>query len=206
MSYFPFFIELAGEEGLIAGGGMVALRKIRKLLPYGPRLSAAAPDFLPELETVPGLTLLRQPFEETMLDGKRFVVAATDDLALNRQIAEACRQRKILVNVVDDREACGFLFPALVQRGALSIGISTGGASPSGAIYWKERIAGMVPEDFGELLEYLDSLRERAKEEIPTERARAVFFADLFARCMKEGFPLDENVLEQRLKESREAL
>ena len=27
MAYFPFFMELSGREGLIVGGGAVALRK-----------------------------------------------------------------------------------------------------------------------------------------------------------------------------------
>ncbi len=44
MGYFPFFMDLEGREGLILGGGAVALRKVRKLLPYGPRLTVAAPE------------------------------------------------------------------------------------------------------------------------------------------------------------------
>ena len=28
MSYFPFFIDLEGKEGLVIGGGSVALRKV----------------------------------------------------------------------------------------------------------------------------------------------------------------------------------
>ena len=58
MAYFPFFVELDGADGLITGGGTVALRKIEKLLPYGPRLTVAAPEIAPEMETIPGLTLL----------------------------------------------------------------------------------------------------------------------------------------------------
>ncbi len=49
MGYFPFFVDLSNKEGLIAGGGRIALRKIEKLLPYGPRLTVAAPFFLEEI-------------------------------------------------------------------------------------------------------------------------------------------------------------
>ena len=46
MAYFPFFVDLTGQRGLIAGGGTVALRKAEKLIPYGPALTVAAPDLL----------------------------------------------------------------------------------------------------------------------------------------------------------------
>ena len=46
MGYFPFFVDLEGREGLVVGGGAVALRKLQKLLPYGPRLTVAAPELL----------------------------------------------------------------------------------------------------------------------------------------------------------------
>ena len=37
MGYFPFFVQLSDQAGLIIGGGTVALRKVEKLMPYGPR-------------------------------------------------------------------------------------------------------------------------------------------------------------------------
>ena len=137
MGYFPFFVDLEGQPGLIVGGGTVALRKADKLLPYGPHLTVVSPHILPELERIPGLTLSRREFSPADLDGMLFAIAATDDRGLNRRIAELCRERHIPVNAVDDREACSFLFPALVKRGDLSVGISTGGASPTAAIWLK---------------------------------------------------------------------
>ena len=50
MSYFPFFIDLEGREGLVIGGGSVALRKVEKLRPYGAKLTVIAPKILPELK------------------------------------------------------------------------------------------------------------------------------------------------------------
>ena len=119
MGYFPFFVDLEGQPGLIVGGGTVALRKADKLLPYGPHLTVVSPHILPELERIPGLTLSRREFSPADLDGMLFAIAATDDRDLNRRIAELCRERHIPVNAVDDREACSFLFPALVKRGDL---------------------------------------------------------------------------------------
>ena len=199
MAYFPFFMDISGGDGLIVGGGRVALRKIEKLLPYEPRLTVCAKTFLPELEALSGLTLVRGPFTPALIEGKLFVISATNDNELNSEIAALCREKGVPVNVVDDREKCTFLFPALVKRGPLSIGISTGGASPSGAVYWKREIDRLIPQDAGELLDYLDGLREAVKEAVPDEKRRAEVFAALFDACRSEGWPLPEETLERLL-------
>jgi siroheme synthase-like protein len=189
MGYFPFFVDIAGKEGLIVGGGVVALRKIQKLLPFAPLLTVAAPEILPEIAEIKSLTLLHAPFSEEMLTGKFFVIAATDDVDLNHRISALCRQRGILVNVVDDQAACGFLFPALVQDGPLTVGISTGGASPSAAIYLKEHLSAALPEHFGEILEFLEAQRSCS----PRDNSR--WFAALFAACLEAGRPLEAGEL-----------
>ena len=206
MAYFPFFMDVSAGDGLVVGGGRVALRKVEKLLPYAPRLTVCAPALLPELESIPGLTLLRRPFEPSMADGKLFVIAATGDRALNRQISALCRERRVPVNAVDDREACTFLFPALVKRGPLSIGVSTGGASPTAAVYWKDEISRLIPEDAGELLDYLDGLRKVVKEAVPDGMARAAVFSILFDTCLKKGWPLSDEWLDGLLGGLKEEL
>ena len=195
MAYFPFFIDLEGREGLIIGGGAVALRKVRKLLPYGPRLTVAAPELTPELVELPGVTLLRRPFAPDLLEGKFFAVAASGDHGVNRAAAALCREKGVLVNVADDKDGCDFLFPALVKRGDLSIGVSTAGASPSAAVWAKRQIAARIPEDFGELLAYLDALRPMVRERIPEEDRRAAAFSRLFAAALQRGFPLAQDDL-----------
>lgn len=194
MGYFPFFVDLEGREGLVVGGGAVALRKLQKLLPYGPRLTVAAPELMAEIEALPGLTRLRRSFAPAMLEGKGFVIAATDDREVNRGIAALCRERGIPVNAVDDKEQCTFLFPALVKRGDLTVGVSTAGASPSAAAWVGRRVSERLPEDFGELLDYLASLRPMVQKRVAEEN-RAAVFARLFSDCMEQGFPLEEAAL-----------
>ena len=202
MAYFPFFVELDGADGLITGGGTVALRKIEKLLPYGPRLTVAAPEIAPEIEAIPGLTLLRQPFSPELLEGRRFVIAATDDPALNGEIAGLCRAKNIPVNAVDDKDACTFLFPALVKRDGLSIGISTSGASPSAAVYVKHQIADLLPERLGEILTWLEAQRETVKAALPDGPARPACFSRLFTACLDAGRPLEASEFQAVLDET----
>jgi precorrin-2 dehydrogenase/sirohydrochlorin ferrochelatase len=189
MAYFPFFMELSGRSGLIVGGGTVALRKVCALLPYGPQLTVVAPELHPELRQLAEVKLCQRAFRPEDLENRELVIAATDCPEENHRIAQLCQERRIPVNVVDDKAACSFLFPSLVKRGELSIGISTGGASPSAAIWLRNQISGLLPDHFGELLAWLSDQRETIRAVLPEESARAWLFEELFAICLSRGTP-----------------
>ena len=171
MSWFPFFIQLENAPGLLVGGGQVALRKAEKLLSFGPKLTVVAPEICPELAALegPNLTLCRRPFCESDLDPlPAFVIAATSDPATNRRIA------------------------ALVQRGRLTVGISTGGASPTAAAWLRKKIEALLPEGFAGLLDRLEAKRAAVKAACPGEESaraallRAEFQQELAALSMPE--------------------
>ena len=177
------------------GGGAVALRKARKLLPYGPCLTVVAQSFVPELEALEGAALCRRAFRPRgrggtgaggRRDGRR--------RAEPGRFAALCRARRIPVNAVDDKDTCTVLFPALVRRGPLSIGISTGGASPTAAVYVKEKIEAALPggDGWNGILEYLAARRAPVRASVPDETARARLFAALFDACMEKGRPLEQ--------------
>lgn len=191
MPLFPIFINLEGRRVLIAGGGHVALRKAERLSPYGADIFAVAPEFIPGFAGIPGVTLLERRFEPGDIEGAALVIAATDDGELNAAVSELCRWENIPVNVVDDLEKCSFVFPALVQRGELSVGISTGGASPSAAQYIRRGVEQLVPEGFEGILDFLSAHRAEVKAALPPEQ-RAAAFAALFERCLERGGPLSE--------------
>ena len=196
MPYFPMFIDLTGQPCLIVGGGTVAARKAEKLRPYSPDLRVIAPEFVPGFEDC---TLLRRHYIPGDEDGMALVIAATDDSELNHAISAACREKNIPVNVVDDKEYCTFLFPCLVQEGELSVGISTGGASPTAAVWLKEQIAAQIPTNFDEILVYLEGLRPHIKASISDEKARSTLFSALFQACLQVGRPLTDAELEEFL-------
>ena len=201
MAYFPFFMEIEGQNCLIVGGGKVALRKAEKLLPYGPVIHVVSPGFAEEFFSMSALYLTEGQFRPEMLENMSFVIAATDDAELNHRISVLCRARNIPVNVVDDKDACSFIFPALVKRGALSVGISTGGASPSAAIYLKDRINALLPERLDEILSFLEAARIDVKSAFPAEEDRSAVFKELFTLCMQRKAPLTAEGLRQFLLE-----
>ena len=202
MAYFPFFVDLEDKRGLVVGGGAVALRKAEKLLPYGPRLTAVAPEFRPEFRELQGVELLRRPFEQTDLKDCDFAVVATDDRALNRDAAELCKERRIPVNAADSREDSTFLFPALLRRGELSVGVSASGASPAAAAWVRDRFAQALPENLEEILEFLEDVREPLRQAVPDGETRRRLLASLAVACMEAGRPLTEAELGRRLADA----
>ena len=202
MAYFPFFVDLEDKRGLVVGGGAVALRKAEKLLPYGPRLTAVAPEFRPEFRELQGVELLRRPFEQTDLKDCDFAVVATDDRALNRDAAELCKERRIPVNVADSREDSTFLFPALLRRGELSVGVSASGASPAAAAWVRDRFAQALPENLEEILEFLEDVREPLRQAVPDGETRRRLLASLAVACMEAGRLLTEAELGRRLADA----
>jgi len=200
MVCFPLFIDLNDKTVLVVGGGPVAARKARVLLDYGPRVLVCAPRFVPELEQLSGAELLRQPFVPDLLEGVSLAIAATDDRVLNRTVAQLCRKRAIPVNVADSREESTFLFPAVVRRGRLSVGISTGGASPAAAAHVRRTLEEQLPESLEPILDWLEDQRKKGKDTLPPSRRRS-WFSRLLSAALERGRPLTFQETETLLRQ-----
>lgn len=192
MAYFPAYLNLSNQNALIIGGGKVAARKAASLLSFKARVQAAALSFDAAFDTLPQVQRIYSAWTPALLEGVFLVVAATDDEIVNRSVSEECAKRSILCNVVDNKELSSFIFPAIVREGDLVIGISTEGASPSAAVYLKEKIASMLPQNFDAILGWLSSIRPAIIETVPAESARSKIFHEAFAQAMEKGGPLDE--------------
>ena len=81
------------------------------------------------------------------------------------------------------------------------MGVSTGGSSPTAAIWLKKQIEAILPEQTEEILTWLEEQRPILKERLPDQRARAACFARLFAACLALGRPLTEQERERELGE-----
>ncbi len=177
MALFPAFVDLSDKEVLVVGGGRVARRKIEKLIPFTKNISVVAKRINPEVMDLAlehGINVHERYFRMQDLKGKDLVVVAVDNINLQKRIFNWCNKRGVLCNSVDSPEYCNFIFPALIKRGDVVIGISTGGKVPALARRLRELIETCLPEDLEEILDILE--RERSK--LPKGKARQEFILE----------------------------
>lgn len=166
---FPVNLNLAGRAVLVVGGGRIALRKTSQLLVAGASVTVVAPEILEDFDTL-GLDLVRRPFRDSDLDGKRLVVTATGVRSVDQAVFEGAEQRGIWVNSADDPERCTFTLPAVVRRGSLLITTSTAGASPALSSYLRNQLDRCIGAGWAGVAEDLSSRRELVHQQgISTE-------------------------------------
>ena len=177
--YCPLFLDLENREVLIVGGGTVSARKAEMLMRYGARITVVSPEIASEIEEWERggrLTTRRKRFEASDLEGATLVIASTADGAVNTEVADGCRSRRIPVNVVDLPELGDFIVPAVIDKGSVQIAISTGGKSPALARRLKADLDRQVGSEYAEVNDLLGSLRDAAKKALPTDSDRKRFF------------------------------
>ena len=127
---FPFFMDLSEKRAVFVGGGTIALRRVRTLLPFAGEIVVYAPEFSPELERFAAdgaLTIEFRSYDPSVLDGADLVFACTNSDEVNDEVWAECKRRGIMVNVCSDRYKCDFYFPGVVQREGMVVGVSAGG-------------------------------------------------------------------------------
>lgn len=193
MALFPFFMDIKDKKALLIGGGKHALEKVEKLRPFEVKLYVIATEVCREIEEDETIVLVRRAFEESDLtEDFAFVIAASEDAELNHRISALCQEKRILVNVVDDQPYCQFIFPSLVTRGNLSVGICTAGASPAVGVRLRKQVEALLPDQTEEILDWLASKRPYITEHITNGKKRFAFYHKLAGICMDENRVLTE--------------
>lgn len=198
MAFFPAFIEIKNCPVLVVGGGRAALKKIEVLMEFEADITVIAPTFIEEIQKIESRLVkkLERAFRVSDVEGMHMVVAATESKEVNHVIAEVCKERKILVNAVDQAADCTFIFPSYIRQGDVVAAFSSGGKSPVVTQYLKEKNRPIVTSELAELTELLGSLRDMAKERIATEKQRKAFYQEILTLGMEEARVPDEKEIE----------
>jgi len=197
MAYFPFYIDINNKVCLVVGGGKIALGKIKVLLKFEVIIIVVARNICEEIykikksydekESKEQIILYNREFhDEDILDAE-FIIAATDNNLLNSHISEICKRNNKMVNVVDVKEECSFVFPAIIKNQELVVSIATGGNSPAMAAKIKRDIEKYIPEYYGELIELLGEQREYIKKEVSIPEYRKQVYNELIALAQLYG-------------------
>lgn len=183
MGYFPLFCRLQGKRCLLVGGGDVAERKARLLLAAGADLHVGALHFSPAFQQWAKrgeLMLMPGAFNDAWLDACWLVVAATDDDAVNQQVAQAADARRIFCNLVDAPEQASAIMPSIIDRSPLMVAVSSGGCAPVLARLLREKIEAMLPQHLGQLASLAGTLRARVKQRFASMAQRRFFWERFF--------------------------
>lgn len=200
MAYFPFYIDIKDKKILVVGGGKVALRKVEKLLQFEPEITVIAPFICDEIRKL-GVSIIERKFIDNDLDNIFCAISATDDEVVNGHIFKLCSEKNILVNTVDDKDKCGFIFPALVNKNGITAGITSSGKSPIYAKYIRERLENLLDDDNADITETLFKYRKRIKSEIRNEADRKIVFERLLALCLSRD-EIDNNLVSKLIEEA----
>lgn len=183
MNTFPLFFKLEDRKVLIVGGGDVALRKADLLSRAGACITILAPSISEEIQALLNDSkheLIYENYHKAYMTGARVIIAGTDDEALNHQIHADATELNIPVNVVDTPHLCDFIFPAIVDRNPIVIGISSNGKAPVLARLLRARLETLIPQGYGKLAKLAGEFRGEVKAKIPTLTGRRQFWEHAF--------------------------
>ena len=211
MAYFPMFINLENKKVIVLGGGKTALRKINSLIKFDCKIAVIAPRICDEIKTVPGITIkgtdaAPKPNERSIpgisvhesnmtldaLDTADMVIAATKRDDVNAKIGKYCNEHNIPVNVADNKDVSSFLFPGIVMREDLVIGVTTGGYSSNVAKEIRNMIEKLIPYEYGTLTRKMGAYREIASINIKDAYLREMALDEIIKQAISNKYMIDD--------------
>lgn len=127
-SFFPLFIDLRNKSALVIGAGKIAFRKVETLLKYGAKVTVITKEIKEEkFFNLKNIDIKIGEFNETLLENRFIVVAATDNPDFNRYIYELCNSKNILVNNITSKEEMNCRFASILETEKYQIAISANG-------------------------------------------------------------------------------
>jgi siroheme synthase-like protein len=168
-------IGLQAQQTVVIGGGHVAARKVEGLLAADAQVKVVSPNLTPELQSMVdtgAITFVQRSYQDGDLEDAYLVIAATDELTVNKAVWAEANRRGCLINVVDDPEHSSFILPAIAKRGDMSIAVSTGGSSPALARRLRERFEEIIGPEYEILTEIMSELRPELIDGFPPGRTR----------------------------------
>ena len=170
---YPIILTVRGRRALVVGGGPVAERKVRGLLDAGADVTVVSPRVSAELAHWAGarrIHWIERRFAAGDAAGSLLVFAATDDAAVNAEVAADARAQGALFNDAGDAERGDFTTPAVHRAGPLTVTVDSSGLSPSFTKRIRDELAVQFDSRYARAAATLATLRERVAAVVPLEQ------------------------------------
>jgi precorrin-2 dehydrogenase/sirohydrochlorin ferrochelatase len=188
---FSMFLKLTGRPCLVAGAGSIAESKIESLIEADAKVRVVAPKATRKIRgraEAKRIEWLAREWKAGDLEGMFLVVAATSSTEVHERIYQEATRRGVLCNVVDVPALCDFYYPAVVQRGAMQIAISTAGLSPALAQRLRKELEHQFGAEYETWLEELGKERDKLFSETLNPEERKRLLHDLASAEAFQGF------------------
>lgn len=177
---YPICLKLAQKKCVVVGAGSVALRKVKTLLAQEALVTVVSPELNQALAKEKDKFVWEQAYyREEFLADAFLVIAATDNRAVNHEIAVYCDKHNILVNVIDSPEESSFIVNSYFTKGDLLVAVSTDGASPALSRKIRKDLEAQIADEYADILAIIAEARAEALIKITDEAKRREFLQSL---------------------------
>lgn len=167
-TYYPAFLNIKGKHCVVFGGGVVAEGKIAKLRDAGAKITVVSPRVTEGILAAVEQGCLdwqAREYQTGDLEGAFLGIAATKVRSVNQSISQEAEELGVLLNVVDEPSRCSFIAPSIVNRGPVTVAISTGGASPALARKLREELTASRVLGWADLAGIMSQARRQVKNQ-----------------------------------------
>lgn len=177
--YYPIMLDISETKCAVIGGGNVAFRKIKSLIEYRAEVTVISEDIIDVVKKLADdkkIKYIKDKYDFKYIDNCKIVYAATDDNMVNKKVFHDCKENDIFVNVVDSVDECDFIVPSKVQRGDLTIAVSTNGKSPALSKKIRQDLERTYDEKYEIFLDIMGRIRKKVYSEIKDPKKRREFY------------------------------
>ena len=196
MENFPIFIDIKSKSVTVIGGGTIALRKVILLVKADPKITVISESIciaLSKLLKKHKGKFIQKSFTENDIKQPILIIAATNNLKVNKEIYRVANKKNIPINVVDQPKLCSFTMGSIIERDSLVIAITSGGKAPVLARMLREKIEALIPSSYSGLVNYVGELRSFVKKNIKSGNMRRIFWENFFESNFIDKFNSKKN-------------
>jgi uroporphyrin-III C-methyltransferase/precorrin-2 dehydrogenase/sirohydrochlorin ferrochelatase len=125
VSGLPILLDLSGRQVVIVGGGAVAVRRAATFAAAAADVVVIAPTISPELAELE-VTVYQRAYRNGDIAHAWLVVTATDNDAVNAQVADEAAANRVFCVRADDASAGSARVPAIHANGELTVSVNAG--------------------------------------------------------------------------------
>jgi len=180
VSWLPLYFKPQGRSALVFGYGALAERKIRALRCSDIDIVLLCPESVPtpSIDGVSCVTFssIASLARLSLVNSAFIAIAASPNDQDNQAFVSLMRDKGVPVHLSQSADHSDFLLPTVVQRGAVSVAVSTAGQHPTLARLIRSRIESVLPSRLGALSDLALKFRPSVNRRLDSAAKRRSFW------------------------------